>query len=141
MIGSQDLPAWTGLYLGLPFADHGRSPQQGFDCWGLTLWVLREQGGAIGLPELTYRYAKANDRAVAEVFTDELRRWQRVDAPQRFDIAVFNIYGLPRHVGLVLSPEWVLMIDRATRSCLERLQGSRWASRLEGYYRWVNANG
>lgn len=129
------MPApWVAQYIGIPFVDHGRSVQA-TDCWGLARMVLERQARITRLPDFTTDYSTVKDRRLPDVFAEEMRHWSRVNAPQLFDVAVLRIGGRPRHVGVMVARGQMLTIDRSTASCIERLDGPRWAGRLEGYFR------
>lgn len=131
-------PAWAARYIGIRFVDAGRTPVEGLDCWGLALLVLREQAGCAGLPDFRTSYATSRDRHLPEIFRTEMKCWVRVETPALFDVAVLRIGGKPRHVGVMVARHRMLTIDRATSSCLERIDGPRWSGRLEGFYRHAN---
>jgi probable lipoprotein NlpC len=131
-------PAWCENYVGIRFVQHGRD-RAGFDCWGLTRYVLEAEGGIADLPDYGARYDRVRTPAVAEIFEDELpRHWIRVGDMQAFDIVVFRVRGRPMHVGVVVADGWFISIDQGTDSTLERLDSSRWTGRLEGVYRHVS---
>lgn len=126
---------WVNPYIGIPFVDHGRD-RAGLDCWGLVKLVLEREFGCLGLPDFTTQYRHVRDRALHEVFADEIEHWQRVARPEPGDVAVLRFSGRPMHVGLMLGDNVMLTIDRGTLSCVERLDSLRWTGKLEGYYRF-----
>lgn len=54
-------PAWASDYIGLPFADHGRT-REGADCWGLVRLVYAEVFN-LALPSYASTYTDAHDQA------------------------------------------------------------------------------
>jgi cell wall-associated NlpC family hydrolase len=131
------IPGWAAQYVGIPFVELGRS-RAGLDCWGLVRLVLEREFGIQGLPDYTERYTSTRDRAIAAVYAEDLpRHWQQVTSPVAGDIAVFRVGGQPMHVGLVLARGWMLSVERGVDSAIERIEGSHWKGRLEGYYRYA----
>jgi cell wall-associated NlpC family hydrolase len=128
--------AWTSHYVGLPYQDCGRS-RAGLDCWGLVRLALEEVFCVRGLPDFAGEYSRSRDRAIPEIFTQELRRWRQVPEPVAGDIVVLRLNGRPWHVGLMVDKCVMLTIDRGTSSCLERLDSPRWKGRLDGFYRYA----
>jgi cell wall-associated NlpC family hydrolase len=126
--------AWTSCFIGLPYQDCGRT-RSGLDCWGLVRLALEEAFKVRGLPDFAGQYSRSRDRAIPEIFTQELRHWRQVSEPLAGDIAVLRLNGRPWHVGLMVDRDVMLTIDRGTSSCLERLDSPRWKGRLDGFYR------
>ena len=78
--------------VGLPYADNGRDPATGFDCFGLALYATRAEG--IDLPDNVLSWRRAG-----RVIRGELR-------PRRLDWLCFadrNPFGLIDHVGVALN--------------------------------------
>ena len=139
------VPAWVAGYIGIPFADKGRT-RAGCDCWGGVRLALAEQFG-IALPDYcdAYRNAHDHDSVSAAVRAGLRDGWSMVDgAPQCGDLLVIKIAGRPWHCGLMVSPtrflHWPTQPDRRTgketgTSCIERLDALIWRRRIEGIYR------
>lgn len=121
-------------YIGIPFADNGRTID-GYDCWGLVKALYLEFHG-VSLPDFVYD--EATEDTVALFFIDELnikQAWENVE-PQEGSIAVFQIAGLVRHAGFMISPtEFIHTID-GTQTVIESIKGLRWAGRFKGCYKW-----
>jgi cell wall-associated NlpC family hydrolase len=134
MLAAERLPAWVNDYIGKPFADHGRGPQA-FDCWGLVKHVLEEQLGLFGLPDFGDSYVTAVDRVVPSLVASERAAWRQVREPQCGDVVVMCRHGRPSHVGVVVSENVMLHVERGTHACLEELDAPRLKGRIDGYYR------
>lgn len=134
------VPFWAGHYIGLPFADHGRS-RSGLDCWGLVRLVMAEQFG-IALPSFDTEYRFAADAPqVGALVRREIPRWDEVPAGEERlgDIVVARLRGHPMHVGLVLGDRRMLHVERGINSAIEPYAGPRWGARLHGFYRYRKA--
>ena len=127
------IPAWAAKYIGVPFKDHGRD-LNGFDCWGLVSFILREERGLL-LPDFGGQYRDTRDRDGIEiVIRAEAEQWTRVATPMVEDVVVFNIGGRPLHCGLVVEPGQMLHAQSGTGCCIEGYRRPKWASRIEGFY-------
>ena len=129
-----DLPSWSNDYIGIPYEPMGRT-RDGLDCWGLLRLVYREQF-AIDVPSYTEDYASPEEHEeVGRLIRSETTRsWKRVDYPGLGDGCLFDVYGEPAHVGVVVWPGIMLHIRRGTGSCVERYDNPTWRPRLMGFY-------
>lgn len=130
-------------FVGLPFADHGRS-RDGADCWGGVRLVLAELRGLV-LPDYGDGYRETMDSAGISVSIREglARDFRKVDVPALYDLVIFNLAGKPWHVGLVTGHgdrflHWPQPDDKGndgtSRVC--RWNDPRWNKRIEGFYRY-----
>jgi cell wall-associated NlpC family hydrolase len=131
------LPNWVAGYVGLPFAPGGRS-RAGLDCWGLVALAYRERF-ARDLPDYDGPFwekgASADEiEAAAAAFSKAFVRVPEGEEREG-DIVLARMAGAPIHVGLVIQRGFMLHIEQASDSCVERYDRTRWASRVEGIYR------
>jgi cell wall-associated NlpC family hydrolase len=131
-------PAWAAEYVGIPFAERGRS-RAGVDCWGLARLLLAERYG-VDVPSYVGDYRSPLDRdEVATLITGEIpEAWQAVpSAPRPGDVALLRVAGRPLHVGVLVAPPWFLHVMEGRETVLERLDSPQWARRVLGVYRHV----
>ncbi len=126
---------WSDAWLGLPYADLGRS-RAGADCWGLAWLVYADECG-IDLPSYHDAYtdpaeAEEIERALAgrEPWSD----WRRVEQPRPFDLALFARGSSRSHVGIIVQGRLMLHMP-VSGACIVHLDRSRWGQRLAGIYR------
>ena len=140
------IPAWAGAYIGLPYAEKGRT-REGADCWGGVRMVLREVFGH-ELPDYSGAYTEAKNHAsVAQAVENGLAEgWQKVDRPQAGDLLILKIAGRPWHCAVMVNASQFLhwpppdKRGRQLLSCIERLDSPQWSKRIEGIYRRTVAN-
>ena len=131
---------WTDSYLGWPFLEGGRS-RAGIDCLGLYLLLNRERLGR-EIPDLACTRAAAVKHRLAEA---QRAAWQPV-APhevQEGDLVMMKAGGHLAHVGYTLDRDassdaaWMIHIEDAFGSRLDRTDLQPIASRVEGIYRYA----
>lgn len=132
-------PAWVNHYVGIPFADNGRTAA-GCDCYGLIRLVLAEQFG-IDLDAYEARYADTGDRAGITTVVEEREAvgWVRLyQGPYAAGmVALFRLQGLPVHVGVLINAVDMLHVVRGSNAVIQPMGAPIWARRLEGVYRFV----
>ena len=122
-------------YIGIPYSSKGRSFES-LDCYGLVFVFYREELG-IDVPDYLDSYESATSRAsVSTAIRDNLPNWKPVVAMEYGDLLVFDILGLPIHVGVYLGDNQFLHAFQRTDSCIERLNSITWSRRLVGAFRW-----
>jgi len=131
------LNPWIKDYIGIPFENKGRG--KACDCWGLVRRIYEEQFG-ISLPSFVDEYSNALDRKDIHAvvgYEKEHPFWIKINkGKEEFgDMVIFNIGNLPVHVGLVMTNNRMLHVEKGINSCLEHYNKMRWRNRLEGFYR------
>lgn len=131
------IPQWASGYVGVPFAEHGRSPH-GWDCWGLVWWCFKEHLAVI-LPSFAADYRDPADAAeIARVMASRMSDWRAIGPgvrPRLGDVALLRVGRWPGHVGLVMDRRRMLHVERNIRTQFEDYDGPMWARRLLGLYR------
>jgi cell wall-associated NlpC family hydrolase len=126
---------WARDYIGIPFVAGGRD-RTGCDCWGLVRLVLAERW-RLRLP--AWSDADPDDRAAvdAEFARAPERGWRRIDlsSARDGDVALLRVAGAPCHVGVIAGWPWMLHAERGTGAAVDRLDGARWARRLDSVWR------
>jgi cell wall-associated NlpC family hydrolase len=133
-------PAWVMPYIGLPYAEGARGPVA-FDCWGLFWKVLAEQF-EVEVPRYEGMHWSKDDRAsrveAARHFRVETEEsWLPVNPGEERagDGIALGIAGRPLHVGIVVTPGWMLHSSDDADASLERYDSLIWRNRVDGFYR------
>ena len=135
------IPIWVGKYVGIDFADHGRTVDDGLDCWGLVCLVYEREFG-IRLPSFAVVYKDTEDKpAISAMVTNETEndRWDKVPAGQEQvgDVVVMRFHGQPVHVGIVIGDNRFLHIMRGRNVTHEGYKTPRWERMVYGFYRYA----
>ena len=130
-------PVWPDEYIGLPYANIGRSRESGVDCWGLTLLVYKEQLG-IDLPlhEADYRFSHNAHQVSGLIIADSHRSWHKVGTPQEFDVVVFVLSRKPSHIGLMLDSSLFMHNLLCRNVTVGSVDSFMWKRRIHGFFRF-----
>lgn len=123
-------------FVGLPYRPGGRDPS-GVDCWGLVFLVLRAAG--VDAPAYSDHGINAADaRGLAALIAGELPAWVPVPAGQErpLDAVLMRDGRTESHVGIVVSPGFLLHIERGHASRIERYRTEPIRRRVVGFYRF-----
>lgn len=119
-----------GDLLGIRFTPHGRSKQDGFDCYGLAIEVLARNG--IKLRDLYYESLK-----VSQEFVDELKlQTEKLEKPEENCIVEMESYGQLGHMGVYIGEGLMIHTFIDTNVVIEPL--SHYKNRIRGFYRVKN---
>lgn len=130
-VSSADAMAAAAELIGLQFVELGRDPSVGLDCWGVAC-VLYERLCGVTLPEVAYGCTKPEE--ASEALTEGVTRWAQADAPEPLDVAIFNVMGLPCHVGVMLDGDRFIHAEPRAGVVLERISSALWRRRVRGYF-------
>lgn len=134
---------WLNQYVGKPFVDGGRGPDN-YDCWGLVCAVYKNQFG-IELP--SYGSISSSDllkvRREIEAGVAIDSPWRQVCKPSEFDVAVMRLpngrrYG---HVGVYTGDGHILHVQSATGVVMDRTDNTSIRHRIMGYWRYEGDTG
>lgn len=123
-------------YIGVPFREKGRS-MDGADCWGLLKLIYSNELGIDDLPDFADRYENTRDKFnIPLLLHIERQRWEQVERPQETDAVMFNLAGLPIHVGIMISEDQFIHVTKGINACIESIDSPVWANRVQGFYRY-----
>jgi len=121
--------------LRLPFKDGGRSPAEGFDCWGLVKYVL-ERMGHTGVPEFAYDTALDASNVGALIARERAARATRTTADEIGALVVIrNHPKFVNHVGVIVAPGRFLHVLRQSGVVVDHAGRPPWVRRIQGFYR------
>lgn len=126
--------SWIQRYIGIPYEIHGHSAK-GVDCWGLVHYVYKQELGIL-LPDFKGEYSDQTDKeSITGLYMDERMHWHKVQNPEPLDCVMFNIFGRPVHIGVIVDEEYFIHAPESSTTRLERYADRVWTRRIEGFYR------
>jgi cell wall-associated NlpC family hydrolase len=123
---------WSDRYVGIPWADRGRT-RAGCDCYGLARLIYREELG-IALPDYREDYASATEEAEVAALIARASvapPWVHVEGAARpFDLAVLRGQGLATHLGIVIREGLMIHMAARDRAVVQGYAAGSWKHRL-----------
>jgi cell wall-associated NlpC family hydrolase len=124
--------------IGRPFKHGGRGPES-FDCLGLILWVLRQNGCKVDDPCIEYAQDWTKDKSYNYFIENYYKQWDKVDKPELLDVVLFGTdKDYPVHAGIVVARNIFIHCSSPHGVIISRL--SRVREQINGFYRLKNAN-
>ena len=123
-------------YVGLPWAQRGRDPQQGLDCWGLVCHYY-DQEYDIQLPHLTNDYQHTSPCSMnSSLALTVAEGWVEQESPRDGDVVLFRVGRWWAHVGILAAQRTrFLHVLNEGGSALQSLEDLRWNRRPRRYFR------
>ena len=121
---------WPSRYIGLPWADRGRT-REGVDCWGLVRLVYSEELN-IDLESYADLYRDPLSPAASIALEEGAALWERIEIGRErpFDVAIFSEGRAASHVGIVCGPSAMLHVLQGRDACIENYERPAWRPRL-----------
>lgn len=119
--------------IGVKFTVHGRSIEEGFDCYGLAIEVLRRNG--ITLPDVFYDNLDTRKELHEELHASIPH--QKIENPEKNCIIEIAVHGEPIHIGVYIGYGLVIHTTYKTGVIIEPLAHFR--KRILGCYK-VSSN-
>ena len=121
--------------IGVPYKIHGRSKEEGFDCYGVVKEMVRRDYG-IELPDVDYKSLDEQEFIRNQLHT--LACVEKIDNLQNKCIIELSVKGLPIHCGYYLEEGLFIHSRQRFGTIIEPI--SRWKSKLVGVYKVKNSN-
>jgi len=120
--------------IGVPFKEHGRD-LQGFDCYGIALYILNPLG--YNLPDFNYdeNWAKCGNNYFIENYYKYAKQINRNEL-QPVDVILFkNDPEVVNHIGIYLGGGKFIHCDRKSGVIISRLNQQPYCRRIDSFYR------
>ena len=136
--------SWVNKYIGIPYADKGRS-FDGADCWGIVYLVLLHEFG-VRVPTYTEDYTSTDQDCKDEIHdlvSQERQMWCMVSPGQEQpgDVINLRIFGKDWHTGIVTVKGQFLHTLNGHEAVVESYNSRKWKNRIAGFFRHEQLTG
>lgn len=118
--------------IGCKFTVHGRTKEEGFDCYGLAIEVLRRNG--IELPDVFYSDLSQSLQIERQLMASI--QVTKIDNYEKNCIILITNNGEPTHIGIYIGEGMMIHSVRNIGVVLEPVK--RWKPRIKGLYKVSN---
>ena len=113
--------------LGIRFRPHGRSKEEGYDCYGVAIEVLKRNG--ITLPDVYYDSLKQDEKW----WNDFNSHFTKIDKPEVNCLVEISSLSQKRgHLAVYIGEGLIIHSLIKVGVCIEPI--ARYEHRIEGYY-------
>jgi len=119
--------------VGMPYKAHGRD-EQGTDCYGLVIEVLRRIGKTV--PDVFYSDTRIKTSKAVLESLEAIIPNTKLDKPEEGAVVEILVMGQPSHVGICLGDGSFIHALKEIGVVIEPL--SRYRHRIKGIYRVDN---
>jgi cell wall-associated NlpC family hydrolase len=116
--------------VGVKYKPHGRTIEEGLDCYGLALLVLERSG--IHLPDVFDYDADKKDKSDVKEILERGIPHEKLERPEKNCLVELTVCGMPSHIGVYLGEGEFI---HATKYGVAVEPLRRWEKRIKGYYR------
>lgn len=121
--------------IGVPYRHKGRT-LEGLDCFGLILYVLKQQGKTVDDPVPDYPENWQDVKTHNYFLEHYYKQWKRIDKPELLDVVMIGQdENFPTHVGILVEKDKVLHVSEKHGTITSRM--SRIKKFVFGCYRFV----
>lgn len=121
--------------VGTPYKVHGRTKEEGFDCYGLIKECVRQDYG-VELPD--YNYKNLNEQEYVRNQLHLLANVEKIDNLEKNCIIELSEKGIPMHVGYYIGDGLFIHSLARFGTIVEPIR--RWEKRLLGVYKVKNSS-
>jgi len=121
--------------IGIPYKWRGSS-YDGVDCWGLCQLYYKMVGRR--LPDILELYLEKKEcLSMGHVKENIRHKFSKVEEPVKGDICLFNIQGLPVHVGIYIDKLTFLHSTEGSTSSICRFTDPKYKTKLDSFWRTI----
>jgi cell wall-associated NlpC family hydrolase len=120
--------------IGCKFKAHGRSKEEGFDCYGLVIEVLQRDG--ISFPDMFYDNIEKETKIMIKNEMISSISHTKIDKPEKNCIVEISVGGNPSHIGVYIGRGEFIHCLTDYGVIIDKLH--RYQERILGYYRVDN---
>ena len=116
--------------VGTKYKLHGRTLEEGLDCWGVVLMLYKDDG--INLPDPVYG-TTGDFPQVADKLGSLNSIFKKIEYPTEKCIIMIKVHGLNSHCGVYIGDGYFIHSTFSQGVVIEPVY--RYKKRIEGYYK------
>lgn len=116
--------------IGAPYKIHGRSREEGFDCYGILKECIRQDYN-IELPDCVYKTLEEQEKISDCIHSFDV--FEKIDNLQKKCIIELSVKGLPMHCGYYLGDGLFIHSVQRLGVIVEPVR--RWKNKILGVYK------
>lgn len=114
--------------LGVKYTPHGRSIEEGFDCYGLVIEVLKRNN--IFLPDLYY----ASEKEYLKLSKELKENGVKINKPELNCIVELEVLGVPKHIAVYIGEGYIIHTTKVV--VIEQL--NHYNKKIKGFWKVCN---
>ena len=126
--------------IGVPFANRGRDPKTGLDCYGLVKEVFRRYGYDIPEYDTHYHYddmCRINELISGNIKNYPWRKLKEPKAPCLMAIRFGSPDGVVNHTAVYIGEDRFIHTREKIGVNIDRISSPAWRRVIVGYYEYV----
>lgn len=117
--------------IGIKYKSHGRNKEEGFDCYGLAIEVLRRNG--ITLIDVFYKEVNKDENKKTINKAKEIIPHIVLEKPLENSIIELSVYGEPSHIAVYIGDGYIIHATQNKGVVIEPLH--IYKNRIRGIYK------
>ena len=126
--------------IGTPFANRGRSREEGFDCYGLVKEVFRRYGYEIPEYDMQYNYddmCRVNELIEGNIHNYPWKEIKEPKAPCLIAMRFGSPEGVVNHTAVYIGGGRFIHTRERIGVCIDRLSSPAWRRVIVGFYEFT----
>ena len=125
--------------VGIKFSDDGESPESGFDCYGLVIYVYREFYN-IEIPSYKHNKiepldSKKIERQIVRAYNSG--NWIKIDEPEEPNLVTIKNHPVfVNHIGVYIGDGKFIHALKKVGVIISSINDRFWKPKIVGFYRW-----
>ena len=123
--------------VGIPFKKFGTNPKDGFDCYGLVVWVYKHFYHT-DIPTYNHDIIDAfNGEQIHEIIKRNEKDWESIENPTEPSVVLIRNHPVfVNHIGVYIGRGNFLHSIEKTGVIVSKLHDRYWGKKIVGFLKW-----
>ena len=124
--------------IGLPFKNFGTNPKEGFDCYGLVVYVYKKFFN-IEIPNYNHNLINAfNSEDIHKVIEEERKNWKRLKIPKKPALVLIKNHPIYiNHIGVYIGEDRFIHALDKVGVIMSSINDKYWKRKIVGFLKWI----